>query len=115
MGLWHESIIKCADNTGIIKACIVSLSRFRWGTANIGRVVRTNVRAKDKSYTGDKSPRGIIVRTKEGMMRKDGSRIRFDENSFVVLANNKPKGNKIKGPLPYEVRHSVRNLSKWVF
>jgi ribosomal protein L14 len=81
----------------------------------MGRVIRTNVRAKDKTYTGDKSPRGIIVRTKEGMMRKDGSRIRFDDNSFVVIANNKPKGTKIKGPLPYEVRHSVRNLSKWVF
>ena len=79
MGIWHETILKCADNTGILKACIVSLPRFRWGTANIGRVVRTNVRAKDKTYTGDKNPRGILVRSKEGMMRKDGSRIRFDE------------------------------------
>ena len=45
----------------------------------------------------------IIVRTKKGIRRKDGSYIRFDENAGIIINNNGlPKATRIHGPIPYE-------------
>ena len=115
LGLWIRSILRCADNTGIIKGAIHGLGRNKWGTGKVGNVVRVAVRDKTSSYSGDMLPRGVIVRAKQPRLRQDGSYIKFDENAFVVMSNNKPKGTKIKGPVPYEFQHAARSLSKWVF
>ncbi len=113
-GLHIRSILRCADNTGIIKAAIHGIGSNRHGTGKVGDVVRLAVRAKTPSYSGEMMPRGVIVRAKQPRQRQDGSVIKFDENAFVVIAANKPKGSKYKGPVPYEFQHNSRNLARWV-
>jgi large subunit ribosomal protein L14 len=115
MGLWIRSILKCADNTGIIKAAIHGLGRNHWGTGRVGHVVRVSVRDKTLGYNAEMMPRGVIIRAKQPKQRQDGSVIKFDENAFVVMSNNKPKGTKFKGPIPCEFQHSSRSLAKWIF
>eukprot|EP00746_Dinoflagellata_sp_MGD_P005013 gnl/MRDRNA2_/MRDRNA2_109691_c0_seq1.p1 gnl/MRDRNA2_/MRDRNA2_109691_c0~~gnl/MRDRNA2_/MRDRNA2_109691_c0_seq1.p1 ORF type:complete len:123 (+),score=28.83 gnl/MRDRNA2_/MRDRNA2_109691_c0_seq1:82-450(+) len=115
LGLWRQSIVRCADNTGIIKACIIGLGKNKWGTGAIGHRVRISVRDKVADYKGDQLPKAIIARRRKNTQRKDGSMIKFDENAVVVIKRNKPAGFKIKGPLPYELQSSARNLARWIF
>ena len=50
-------------------------------------------------------PKGVIVRTKNIIKRKDGSKLRFDNNALVILAKDKdPKGTRIFGPVARELR-----------
>ena len=113
-GLHIRSILRCADNTGIVKAAIHAIGSNRHGTGKAGDVVRLAVRAKTPSFTGEMTPRGVVVRSKQPRQRKDGSVLKFDENAFVVISGNKPKGTKYRGPVPYEFQHSSRNLARWV-
>mmetsp|Transcript_38854 Transcript_38854/g.58611 ORF Transcript_38854/g.58611 Transcript_38854/m.58611 type:complete len:124 (-) Transcript_38854:183-554(-) len=115
MGLWKQSIVRCADNTGIIKAVIIGLGRNKWGTGKIGDRIRVSVRDKHDWYKGEQMPKAIIARTRKESNRKDGSYIKFDENACIVIAKNKAKGNKIKGPLSYEIQNNCKALARWVF
>mmetsp|Transcript_15454 Transcript_15454/g.34041 ORF Transcript_15454/g.34041 Transcript_15454/m.34041 type:complete len:124 (+) Transcript_15454:18-389(+) len=115
LGLWKQSIVRCADNTGIIKGCIIGLGQNKWGTGKIGDRIRVSVRDKHASYTGEQLPKAVIARTRKETNRKDGSYIKFDDNAFVVIAKNKAKGTKIKGPLCYEIQNNCKSLARWVF
>mmetsp|Transcript_134737 Transcript_134737/g.190524 ORF Transcript_134737/g.190524 Transcript_134737/m.190524 type:complete len:125 (-) Transcript_134737:43-417(-) len=115
LGLWKQSIVRCADNTGIIKACIIGLGRNKWGTGKIGDRIRVSVRDKHEWYKGEQLPKGIIARTRKERNRKDGSYIKFSENSFVCISKNKAKGTKIKGPLCYEIQNNCKSLARWIF
>mmetsp|Transcript_22947 Transcript_22947/g.53689 ORF Transcript_22947/g.53689 Transcript_22947/m.53689 type:complete len:124 (+) Transcript_22947:67-438(+) len=115
LGLWRQSILKCADNTGIIKGCIIGLGRNKWGTGKIGDRIRISVRDKHETYKGEQLPKGIIVRRRRETNRKDGSYIKFDDNAFVVIAKNQAKGTKVKGPLCYEVQNNCKSLARWIF
>lgn len=115
LGLWKQSIVRCADNTGIIKACIIGLGKNKWGTGKIGDRIRVSVRDKHDFYKGEQMPKGIIARTRKEVNRKDGSYIKFDENAFVVISKNKAKGSKIKGPLSYEIQNNCKSLARWIF
>ena len=108
-------MLRCADNTGIVKGAIHSIGKNKWGTGKVGDVVRVAVRDKTPTYTGDRLPRGVIIRAKQPKLRRDGSFIKFEENAFIVMSNNKPKGTKIKGPVPYEFQHASRSLARWIF
>eukprot|EP00928_Gymnodinium_smaydae_P011007 TRINITY_DN14126_c0_g2_i1.p1 TRINITY_DN14126_c0_g2~~TRINITY_DN14126_c0_g2_i1.p1 ORF type:complete len:145 (+),score=21.71 TRINITY_DN14126_c0_g2_i1:64-435(+) len=114
-GLWRQSIVRCADNTGIVKGCIIGLGQNKWGTGKIGDRVRISIRDKHEWYKGDKLPKAIIVRRRKETNRKDGSYIKFDENSVVVIQKNKAKGTKIKGPMSYEVQNNCKSLARWIF
>lgn len=107
-------MVRCADNTGVIKACIIGL-RNKYGTGKIGARVRVSVRDKTPECAESKMPKGIIVRRKKESGRKDGTYIKFDENAFIIVQKNKAKGTKIKGPLPMEVRHNSKTLARWIF
>eukprot|EP00927_Polykrikos_kofoidii_P025181 TRINITY_DN2267_c0_g1_i2.p2 TRINITY_DN2267_c0_g1~~TRINITY_DN2267_c0_g1_i2.p2 ORF type:complete len:124 (-),score=26.14 TRINITY_DN2267_c0_g1_i2:76-447(-) len=115
LGLWKQSIVRSADNTGIIKACIIGLGQNKWGTGKIGDRVRISVRDKFEWYKGEKLPKAIIVRRRKETNRKDGSYIKFDDNAVVVIAKNKAKGTKIKGPLSYECQNNCKSLARWIF
>eukprot|EP00397_Hematodinium_sp_SG-2012_P065340 GEMP01094788.1.p1 GENE.GEMP01094788.1~~GEMP01094788.1.p1 ORF type:complete len:124 (+),score=13.66 GEMP01094788.1:125-496(+) len=114
-GLWRQSMVRCADNTGIVKGCIIGLGRNKYGTGKIGDRIRVSVRDKAAWYKGPKLPKGLIIRRRKETVRRDMSYIKFDENAFVVISKNKAKGTKFKGPLCYEVQHSCRHLGKWIF
>ena len=112
----QESVIKIADNSGAKKVlCIRVLGGSRRKWAHIGDVIVATVKdalpgAQVKK--GDKV-RVVVVRTKKGKKRKDGSFICFDENAGVLInEQNNPRGTRIFGPVARELRE--RNYMKIV-
>lgn len=103
-----QSKLDVADNSGARKVqCIKVLGGSHRRYANIGDVIKVSVK--------DAIPRGrvkkgdvfnaLVVRTKKGVRRPDGSIIRFDGNAAVLLNNQmQPIGTRIFGPVTRELR-----------
>ena len=103
-----ESYLKVADNTGAKEIhCIRVLGGSRRKYGNIGDVIVASVR---KAAPGGNVKKGdvvkaVIVRTKRGVRREDGTYVRFDENAAVIIKEDKnPKGTRIFGPVARELR-----------
>ena len=103
-----ESILNVADNSGAkIVKCIKVLGGSRRRYAGIGDIIVVSV---SESMPNSKVKKGsimkaVVVRTKRENRRPDGSYIRFDENSAVILnANKEPVGTRIFGPVARELR-----------
>ena len=103
-----QSYMKVADNTGAKELmCIRVLGGTRRRYANIGDVVVASVK---KATPGGVVKKGdvvkpVIVRSKKGLRREDGTYIRFDENAAVIIREDKnPKGTRIFGPVARELR-----------
>ena len=104
----QESRMKVADNTGAKELlCIRVLGGTGRRYANIGDVVVASVK---KAAPGGIVKKGdvvkaVIVRSVHGIHRADGSYIKFDENSAVIIREDKtPKGTRICGPVARELR-----------
>ena len=109
-----QTCLKVADNSGAKKVlCIKVLGGSKKRYARIGDVIKVTVK--------DAIPRGkvkkgevydaLVVRTKHGVRRSDGSLIRFDSNAAVLLDNKKePIGTRVFGPVTRELR--ARNYLK---
>ena len=104
----QESYLKVADNTGAKEIhCIRVLGGSKRKFGNIGDVIVASVR---KAAPGGPVKKGevvkaVIVRTKRGVRREDGSYVRFDENAAVIIKEDKnPKGTRIFGPVARELR-----------
>ena len=97
-----------ADNTGAKELmCFRVLGGTRKRYANIGDVVVCSVKKAAPGGTVKKGDvvKAVIVRSKHGVRRDDGSYIRFDENAAViVMADKSPKGTRIFGPVARELR-----------
>jgi len=103
-----ETVLNVADNSGARKVlCIKVLGGSKKRYAQIGDVIKVTVK--------DAIPRGkvkkgeicnaLIVRTKTGVRRPDGSLIRFDSNAAVLLDNKRePLGTRVFGPVTRELR-----------
>lgn len=104
-----RSWIKIADNTGARIVNVFSVSgKNKNRYARVGDIVAGSVKAVDANAgikKGDKVY-ALIVRTRKEMRRKDGSYIRFDENAGVLVSKEtgEPKGTRIFGPIPREIR-----------
>ena len=103
-----ESYLKVADNTGAKEIhCIRVLGGSRRKYGNIGDIIVASVR---KAAPGGNVKKGdvvkaVIVRTKRGVRREDGSYVRFDENAAVIIKEDRnPKGTRIFGPVARELR-----------
>lgn len=103
-----QTYLKVADNTGAKEImCIRVLGGSRRRYANIGDVIVASVK---KTTPGGSVKKGdvvkaVIVRSKKGMRRDDGSYIRFDENAAVIIKEDKnPTGTRIFGPVARELR-----------
>ena len=103
-----ESRLKVTDNSG---ACEVLTIRVLGGsnrkTANIGDVIVASVKQATPGGVVKKGDvvKAVIVRTKSGARRKDGSYIKFDENACVIIRDDKsPRGTRIFGPVARELR-----------
>lgn len=98
-----------ADNTGAREIAVFSVSgRNRRRHARLGDMVAGSVKeaaATGQFKKGDKVY-AVIVRTRKEVRRPDGSYIRFDENAGVIVNkdNKEPKGTRIFGPIPRELR-----------
>ena len=103
-----ESYLKVADNTGAKEIhCIRVLGGSRRKFGNIGDVIVASVRKAAPGGTVKKGDvvKAVIVRTKRGVRREDGSYVRFDENAAVIIKEDKnPRGTRIFGPVARELR-----------
>ncbi|MCB0356649.1 MAG: 50S ribosomal protein L14 [Bdellovibrionales bacterium] len=103
-----QSRLRVADNSGAKEVqCIKVLGGTRRRTASVGDIIVVSVKdalPKSKVKKGDVA-KAVIVRTIQKIRRPDGSYIRFDENSAVLINNNKePIGTRIFGPVARELR-----------
>jgi len=105
-----QTVLDGADNSGARKMmCIKVLGGSHRRYASVGDVIKVSIK--------DAIPRGkvkkgevynaVVVRTRKGVRRSDGSTIRFDGNAAVILnANLQPIGTRIFGPVTRELRNS---------
>ena len=104
----QESYLKVADNTGAKEIhCIRVLGGSKRKFGNIGDVIGASVRKANPGGTVKKGDvvKAVIVRTKRGIRREDGSYVRFDENAAVIIKEDKnPRGTRIFGPVARELR-----------
>lgn len=103
-----QTVLNAADNSGARRVqCIKVLGGSKRRYANIGDVIKVSVK--------DAIPRGrvkkgeiynaVVVRTRKGVRRSDGSLIRFDRNAAVLLTGKlEPVGTRIFGPVTRELR-----------
>jgi len=104
----QETRLSVCDNSGAKEIlCIRVLGGTRRRYAHVGDVIVATV--KDASTTGTVKKksvvRAVVVRTKNSILRKDGSSIKFDDNAAVIINENKePRGTRIFGPVPRELR-----------
>ena len=103
-----ESYLKVADNTGAKEIhCIRVLGGSKRKYGNIGDIIVASVRKAAPGGTVKKGEvvKAVIVRTKRGVRREDGTYVRFDENAAVIIKEDKnPKGTRIFGPVARELR-----------
>ncbi len=113
----QQSLMKVADNTGAKELmCIRVLGGTGRRYANIGDVV---VCAVKKAAPGGVVKKGevvkaVIVRSRKGLRRGDGSYIKFDENAAVIINDDKnPKGTRIFGPVARELNTTTPKSCPW--
>lgn len=104
-----ESVLDVADNSGARRVlCIKVLGGSKRRYAQIGDVIKVSIRdaiPRGKVKKGDVY-NAVVVRTRKGVRRPDGSLIRFDGNAAVLLNNQlQPIGTRIFGPVTRELRN----------
>jgi len=105
----QETVLEVADNSGAKKLmCIKVLGGSRRKYASVGDIIVVSIKEavpRSKVKKGDVK-RAVVVRTKKEIRRSDGSYIRFDENSAVLITDTKePVGTRIFGPVARELRN----------
>ncbi len=103
-----QTKLKVADNSGAkIVQCIKVLGGSKRRTASVGDVIVVSIKEalpNSKVKKGEVA-KAVIVRTTHPVVRPDGTRIRFDENSAVLInAAKEPIGTRIFGPVARELR-----------
>ncbi|MCH4056438.1 MAG: 50S ribosomal protein L14 [Lactobacillaceae bacterium] len=104
----QESRLKVADNSGAREILTIKvLGGSNRKTANIGDIIVATVKQATPGGVVKKGDvvKAVIVRTRSGARRADGSYIRFDENAAVIInADKSPRGTRIFGPVARELR-----------
>ena len=104
----QESRLKVADNSGAKELlCIRVLGGSTRRSGNIGDIIVCSVKSTTPGGVVKKGRvvKAVIVRTKTGVRRKDGSYVKFDENAAVIIKDDKsPVGTRIFGPVARELR-----------
>ena len=104
----QQTRLKVADNSGARELMVIRVmggSKRKYG--NIGDVVVASVKKAipNSNVKKGKVVKAVIVRSVEGVRRKDGSYIRFDDNACVLIKDDKiPVGTRVLGPVARELR-----------
>nr|QOU10677.1 ribosomal protein L14 [Poteriospumella lacustris] len=109
----QQTYLNVADNTGAKKIMCIRILGNNRKVGKIGDVLIGVVKQSIPNMAIKRSAivRAVIVRTKKGIRRKDGTTIRFGDNAAVIInAENNPKGTRIFGPIAKEIRE--KNFSK---
>ena len=103
-----ETRLKVADNSGARELLVIRvMGGSKRKTGNIGDIVVAAVKQATPGGVVKKGDvvKAVIVRTKSGARREDGSYIKFDENAAVIInADKSPRGTRIFGPVAREIR-----------
>ena len=102
-----RSIVNVADNTGAKKVGVFKVlggSKRRY--AQIGDIVVVSVKSAEPRKAVKKKDilKAVVVRQRAPWRRKDGTVVRFDDNAVVILDGKEPKGGRIFGPIPREIK-----------
>ena len=104
----QQTLLNVGDNTGAKEImCIRVLGGSYRKYANIGDIIVAAVKSASPGGVVKKGDvvKAVVVRSKKGLRRTDGSYIRFDENAAVIIKEDKtPKGTRIFGPVARELR-----------
>ena len=104
----QESRLKVADNSGAREVSVIRvLGGSKVKTGNIGDIIVVAVKKATPNGTvkAGKVVKAVVVRTKFGLRREDGSYIKFDDNACVIIKDDKtPVGTRIFGPVARELR-----------
>ena len=104
----QQTILKVADNTGAKEImCIRCLGGSYRRYAEIGDIIVASVKSATPGGVVKKGEvvKAVVVRTKKGVRRPDGSYVKFDENAAVIIRDDgTPKGTRIFGPVARELR-----------
>jgi large subunit ribosomal protein L14 len=109
-----QSVLDVADNSGARQvACIKVLGGSHRRYANIGDIIKVSIKEaipRGKVKKGEVL-NALVVRTKKGVRRTDGSLIRFDNNAVVILNQQlQPIGTRIFGPVTRELRKNFMKI-----
>ena len=109
-----QTILDVADNSGARRVmCIKVLGGSHRRYARIGDIIKVSVKdaiPRGKVKKGDVAT-ALVVRTRKGVRRNDGSLIRFDNNAVVLLnAAKEPIGTRIFGPVTRELRERYMKI-----
>lgn len=106
----QESRLKVTDNSGAKEIlCIRVLGGTGRRYAHVGDTIVASVKQASPTGTVKKKSvvKAVVVRTTHTIRRKDGSTIKFDDNAAVIVGDDKlPKGTRIFGPVPRELREA---------
>ena len=104
----QQTKLKVADNTGAKELmCIRCLGGSHRKYAEIGDIIIASVKSATPGGVVKKGEvvKAVVVRSKKGVRRADGSYLKFDENAAVIIREDKtPKGTRIFGPVARELR-----------
>lgn len=108
MAVQVQTRLKVADNTGAKEVMCIKVLGGSWRKyGNIGDTIVASVKSATPGGVVKKGDvvKCVIVRTKRGVRREDGSYIRFDENAAVIIKEDgNPRGTRIFGPVARELR-----------
>ena len=114
----QETRVNVADNSGAKELLIIKvLGGSRHVFANIGDIVVCSVKSASTGGAVKKGDvvKAVIVRTKKGISRPNGSKISFDDNAVVLInADGSPRGTRIFGPVARELRDKGEGFMKIV-
>lgn len=99
--------LKVADNTGAkVIQCFKVLGGTRRRYASIGDIIVASVKKAEprRLVKTHEVVRAVIVRQRKPYRRADGSYVRFDDNAAVIVDGQEPKGGRIFGPIPREIK-----------
>ena len=102
-----RSIVNVADNTGAKRVGVFKVlggSKRRY--AQIGDIVVVSVKVAEPRKAVKKKDilKAVVVRQRNPFRRKDGTYVRFDDNAVVIVDGKEPKGGRIFGPIPREIK-----------
>src|SRR5574344_1556060 len=104
----QETRLKVADNSGARELLVIRVlggSKVKFG--NIGDVVVGTIKKATPNGTVGKGKvvKAVVVRSRQGVRRSDGSYIKFDDNACVIIKDDKsPVGTRVFGPIAREIR-----------
>ncbi len=103
----ERTILNVADNSGAKKVrCFRILGGTRRHYAGIGDLIVCSVQVAEPRKAVKKKDivRGVVVRQRKPFRRADGSYVSFDENAVVLIDKKQPRGTRIFGPIPRELK-----------